>query len=117
MSAIPWILISIGVLLILFAILFVYLIKRRKKPRPPNYYAFFILGLIWLPTGIAMGNYALGAMGLVFMIVGLVNKKKWKKNRVTWKDMDPFERKFIIILIVALIILAILGLVAFFLLV
>jgi hypothetical protein len=117
MSAMPWILITVGVFLILFAILFVYLIKRRKKPRPPNYYAFFVLGLVWLPIGIAMGNYVLAAMGFIFMVIGLVNKKKWKKNMVKWKDMEPFERKFTIIILVGLLVLVILGLLAFFLIV
>ena len=116
MSAIPWILITLGIFLILFAALFVVLLKKRKKKIPPDYFVFFILGLIWLPTGIAMGNYALAAMGLIFMIIGLVNKKKWKQNRRTWKDMEPFEKKMMFIVMIALFVLVILGLVAFFLL-
>jgi hypothetical protein len=111
MSAIPWILIAVGVFLILFIFLVFLLIKKKK--RAPDYYTFFIVGIIWLPIGIATGNHALSAMGVVFAIVGLINKKKWKENRRIWKKMDKDEKKITVIVIIMLSILVLLGLIFF----
>ena len=111
MSATPWIVIAIGVLIILLAV--VALWSRKIPRRPPDYYTFFILGIIWLPAGIATGNNALFIMGLVFMAIGLNHKKDWEKNRVRWSDLTPEEKKFRKILIAALAILVLLGFAAF----
>ncbi|MCD4666489.1 hypothetical protein K8R47_01615 [archaeon] len=114
-SSFPWIIISIGALIILFAIVFLILVKKRKKPIPTDYYNFFIIGLIWFPFGVIFDNIAFSVMGLVFMIIGLVNKDKWKKNRRMWKDLDKTERNIKMWLIIFLGILVLLGLVMLFL--
>ena len=112
MSATPWILIAIGVLIILLAV--VALWTRKIPRRPPDYYTFFILGIIWLPVGIATGNNALFIMGLVFMALGAAHKKDWEKNKVKWSDLTPEEKKFRKIIIVALAILLMVGVVVFY---
>ncbi len=108
-----WIILS--VLIVLFGVALLALVMQRKNKRPPDYYNFFIMGLIWTAIGIPMKNYALGSMGLVFLIAGLVNKKKWKKNRVRWTDLSKKEKKFKMIMVVLLSLLVFVGLVVFFL--
>ena len=53
-------------------------------------------------------------MGIVFMILGLVNKDKWKKNHRSWKQLGKSERTFRIIGIIVLGILALAGVVFYF---
>ena len=71
------------------------------------------MGVVWLPIGIATNNPAFFIMGLVFMAIGLVNKDKWEKNKRKWKDMDSFERKLMIWIMVFLGALVFAGLIAF----
>ena len=111
MSSRPWILISIGVLILLLGVL-AFLFQRKKKHKP-DYYVFFIMGVIWLPIGFAMKNYALSAMGLIFAIVGFLNKDKWKKNHRTWSKMDKDERMMMLIVVIGLGVLVLAGLVLF----
>jgi len=116
MGSIPWILIAVAVLIIILGVAAVLI--KRKHNRPPDYYAFFIIGLIWTIFGLPFsqdGNYAFFAMGLVFLIVGLVNKDKWEKNRVRWKDLSEGEKKLKLGLIIFLGILVLAGLVAYYL--
>lgn len=92
MTAIPWILISIGVLIGILAIIAVFAMKGKK--RPTDYYSFFVMGIIWLLFGIFMslkygdslGNIFV-ILGALYSIIGLANKDKWKKNRRTLKNM------------------------------
>ncbi|MBN2421840.1 hypothetical protein JXB41_01320 [Candidatus Woesearchaeota archaeon] len=108
-----WILISIAVLLVLLLVVFL-AVKRGKKHRP-DYYAFFIMGICWLPLGIPLNNYALSVMGLVFMIIGLVNKDKWKTNHRSWDKLDKQEKRLRSIILVILGLLVVAGFVVFFL--
>ena len=83
-----WLMISIAVLIIILAI--VAIMIRKKNKTPPDYYSFFVIGLVWTPLGITMDNPVLWIMGLVFMTVGLANKDKWKKNRRCYlKKLQP----------------------------
>ena len=79
MDSIPWLLLSILFLVLLLALVF--LMKRKGKKLEPDYYIFFIFGIIWLPMGIVTGNSMFTLLGIVFLSVGLANKDKWKKNR------------------------------------
>ncbi|MCK5233632.1 MAG: hypothetical protein KAJ91_02330 [Candidatus Aenigmarchaeota archaeon] len=112
MSATPLILIAIAVLILLFAV--VALWSRKTHKRPTDYYNLFIIGIIWLPIGIATGNSTLWILGLVFLIAERVHKKDWEKNRVRWSDLTPDEKKFREILFVALAILLLVGVVVFY---
>jgi formate hydrogenlyase subunit 3/multisubunit Na+/H+ antiporter MnhD subunit len=82
---IPWILIIIAILIITLAIVFIATIKNKKK-HEPDYYTFFVMGLIFLPLGIIgmmRDNYSVFfILGLVFIAVGLVNKDKWRKDTI-----------------------------------
>jgi LPXTG-motif cell wall-anchored protein len=85
-------LLLVGILVTL--LLLVVLRKRKKagKAGESDYKAFFIMGLAFLPTGLAMMivyfftelpfeiGLPLFALGLMYLIVGLVNRDKWHKN-------------------------------------
>ena len=111
MAANPWILISVLVLLIILGVIAFFM--RKKEKQPIDYYNWYIIGLVWLPLGIIFQMHFFFILGLVFMGVGLANKDKWKANRRTRKDMTPEQRKFQMILIIALGVLLVLGIVAF----
>ena len=115
MSSIPWLIIAVGVLLIIGLIVF-FLVVRKQKKRPTDYYNLFVIGIIWTAFGIVLRGqmYFFFILGLVFMGIGLAHKKEWKKNRVRWEDLTPRERKFKTWLIVVLVILVLVGAVAFF---
>jgi len=104
-----WIMIAIFVLLIIFGV--IALIAVRKNKRPTDYYSFFIMGMIWAPFGLIMGNITFTVMGLVFMGIGWGNRDKWKKNRVVWKKMNKEERKLHMLVIAMLGVLLLAGLV------
>lgn len=111
MSAKPWILISVAVILVL---LFVLMMLFRKKVKAPiDYYNFFIIGITWLPLGIIFKNPALWGMGFVFLAVGLAHKKEWKKNHRPWSKLTKEEKKFRKIIMIALGVLVLVGIVAF----
>mgnify|MGYP006899816027 CR=1 FL=1 len=111
---IPWLLISIGILLIIFLVVLI-LIKRKDKS-PPDYYSLFVLGIIWMGAGIPLKNYALSVFGFILMLVGIVHKDKWKQNQRKWKDLDDKSKKFMIVLMIILGILVLAGLIIFLLL-
>ena len=81
--------IGIVVTLLLLAVLR----KRKKsgKTGETDYKAFFILGIAFLPTGVAMMlmyflaetpfeiGLPLVALGLIYLVIGLANRDKWKK--------------------------------------
>ena len=89
---VQWMLIMIGVIIILVGVVFMVFLRKGKNLKP-DYYAFFVMGLIWLPLGIPLKNYGLSVMGLIFLIISLVNKDKWKQNRrKSYKNMNKNEK-------------------------
>jgi len=98
-TSIPWVLISVAIILSIIAILFYIVIKKGER-RPTDYYTLFVTGLIWFPLGIIMmliSSESLGCffaiLGFFYLLVGIANKKKWKTNHLTWKMLKPKERK------------------------
>jgi LPXTG-motif cell wall-anchored protein len=84
-------LLLVGILVTLLLVLVLRKRKREGKAGETDYKAFFIMGLAFLPTGLAMMmvyfftelpfeiGLPLFALGLIYLIVGLVNRDKWKK--------------------------------------
>lgn len=72
--------------------------KRRKAgvEQEINYYAFFILGICFLPfgaVGMATKNYGLmgiTGLGIVYIGIGLAHRDKWPQNK---KDMGKAAEK------------------------
>ena len=115
MSATPWIMISIAVLVLILAVVAIFAIKRKGKKHEPDYYTFFVMGIIWTAFGIIFMEEMpfFFIMGLVFLALGLVNKDKWKATHRTWKDLTAGEKKLKLILIIFLTVLLIAGIVFF----
>ena len=82
---------------IMVTLLLVVVLRKRKgvgKAGETDYRAFFIMGIAFLPTGFAMMlvyflaelpfeiGLPLFALGLIYLIVGLVNRDKWQKKDV-----------------------------------
>lgn len=100
MSAAPWILISILTLLMLLLIVWIY--AKKKYNRSVDYYNLFLIGMFWTVIGLPLNYSELSIIGIVLMIIGLVNKNKWKKNKRRWKDLSKKERKLIILITIIL---------------
>ena len=98
----------IALFLITLAIIFTIKISKYKK-RKLDYFAMFVMGIVWLIFGVILGNAILWAIGLIFSIVGVANFNQWKKNRVRWKDLDKKEKKIRMWLMLILIIVLIVG--------
>lgn len=86
MIAIPWILVSIAGLILVLGIFVVWVMRKGKyKQHETDYKTFFWMGLIWV---IIFGGYSifrpdatfspLFTIGLVFLLIGAVNRDKWK---------------------------------------
>jgi hypothetical protein len=92
------------ILIVLIALFFVFFIVRSRtavnsgKKHVPNYRALFILGLTWIPIGIATDNPGLWGMGIVFMLAGGFNKNKWGQE-TKWADMSPKAKKLKLLLV------------------
>ena len=73
--------------------------RNKGQKTEPDYRVFFILGITWLPLGIATDNPGLWGIGAVFMVMGLANRSKWKEEP-RWSELDPKKRwvKFLVIL-------------------
>ena len=108
-----WILILIAI--ILLAVIAFVLYKYRGKKHNPDYYSFFIMGIIFLVIGIIIDFTVFWILGLVYMAIGLANKDKWKKNRLTWKNMSEKEKRLKIAILTVLSILVLVGTVVYFL--
>jgi len=59
-------------------------IQYKKQKYKPNFRLFFIFGITWVPLGIVFyhttKNMGFLIMGLIFLIISLVNKDKWKES-------------------------------------
>lgn len=78
------------VLLVLFAVILLIKIAARKKegvPFQPNYRVLFFTGITFMGAGVALsistenpGLYGLGALGVIYMIIGITNREKWNNG-------------------------------------
>ena len=91
-SSVMSVLLLIGIVVTLLIVVILRKRKRERKTGEIDYRAFLIMGIAFLPTGFAMMavylmtelSFELGlplfALGLICLIVGLVNRDKWKKT-------------------------------------
>jgi glucose uptake protein GlcU len=90
-NAIPWIILTVLGLLLVFLAVGVYLTVTRKEKQETDYRNFFKMGVIWLVIGgvleivnVSRGEgfdfNALLILGLIFTMAGLANRGKWNKE-------------------------------------
>lgn len=101
------VLISVAIILAILGIIGFFVL--RKSGCGVDYYSMFIIGLIWIPIGIILKIPALWILGTILLIVGLVNKKAWRK-RCMWVNLSSGDKWARIIILLALIILLAAGL-------
>ena len=79
---------SLLVVLVLLGILFMVLWKRRKAgiQEEPDYRAFVALGFSFISLGVVLsvvvnpGFFGFLALGVIYFVIGLKNRDKWKKK-------------------------------------
>jgi heme A synthase len=119
MNGIPWVLVAILVTLVLLGIIVVVAIRKRKQPRRIDYRMYFVMGVVFLATGVflillpwflheevslSMGGFFI-VMGLAYTIIGLVNREKWGKQVEVPATTE--RNMMIAILVLALLVIAI----------
>lgn len=122
MDAIPWVLVTVVILGVLLGVALL-LIVRSKQPRRVNYRSYFVMGVVWIPTGVVLsllpwvlhgedisfiGVFFI-TVGLAYMAIGLVNRDKWGKQI----EESPAARKGLVLAIIAGLLLLFLGVIAF----
>jgi hypothetical protein len=116
MNSIPVLAITIGVVLLILLGVLLFVRIKYKQSLEPDYRVFFILGLIWIALGVINvfqdGSVALGALGVIFLAVGLGNRDKWRQRK--WADLPPEQRRMKIILMLVILGVMVLGLAAYF---
>jgi len=100
-------------LILLLLVIYVWVAHRRGEEMKLNYKTLFIMGVIWIPCGIAIGAPYLWGMGIGFTLIGLLKKKEWRDNR-KWSELSPAERKTKSILIGGATLLLVIGIAVFF---
>ncbi len=101
-----WLILMIAIAIIIIGLLVFMIITRRKTEQTPNYRSWLFIGICWIPLGIATKNLFFYIMGMVFIIVSLVNKNKWREEK-KWIDLSPAEKRLKIILMCVVAILLI----------
>ena len=110
-----WILIFVAVAIVLLGVLAIFFIKSKEGKHKVDYYSLFLMGIIWLAVGIPLDMTALWALGVVFFIIGLANKDKWKKNRTDWKKITKKQKNILYISIAMLFLLLVAEIIVFWL--
>lgn len=84
----------LSVICILIAAALILIIAKRGKSvsGENNYRALFVMGIIWLPIGIATSYYLLSVMGFIFMMIGIAHRKSWIEEK-KWQNMSNKEKK------------------------
>ena len=53
-------------------------------------------------------------MGIVFMIVGLINRKKWNENRFRWSKLSSTEKKIKMLVLVIIASATLAGIIVYY---
>jgi hypothetical protein len=80
---------EIGIIAIIILVLvgvagLAFFISRNKglDVKRDDYRTYFIIGIAFIPIGIATENWTFTILGIVFMIIGLTNRNKWQDNQI-----------------------------------
>jgi hypothetical protein len=113
MDSTSWVLIAIAVLIVVMGVVALW-VRKNGGARKTNYKTLFIIGISWIPLGLATDNSAFWVIGMVLVGVGLVNKNKWEDEK-GWQELNPKERKLKITAISFLTLLLVVGIGVYFL--
>jgi hypothetical protein len=92
----------IALVIFLLALYFIYLyMKHKYQITPFNYKIFFLLGIIYIGQGIFMKYYLFVLLGIIFFIIGIANRKKWRRLD-SWLQLSAGQRQFRIVIIIIL---------------
>lgn len=101
-----WTIFSVLILIVLIGVLFIFVYLSRGKKHETDYLSLFMIGLIWFILGIPLANSALWIIGLIFIVVGIANVRRWKTyKRPKWKELSRSQKLFKIWTLVVLIVL------------
>ncbi|MDH5449017.1 MAG: hypothetical protein OEY24_03455 [Candidatus Bathyarchaeota archaeon] len=91
-----WLLVSVMGILVALGLLVALVVWRKRKAgmvQEPNYRAFFIMGIAFIPVGFIWMTIAftinaalfptglpLLSLGIIYLSIGLGNRDKWKKS-------------------------------------
>ena len=86
-----WILLTIllGLTAAIFGVFVLFVMQKKKKEgtyKEPDYRAFFVMGICFIPMGIIFTTSISPAfisflvLGLLYMTIGLANRDKWVKK-------------------------------------
>jgi hypothetical protein len=64
------------------ALVFMVTINRGLNVKRGDYRTYFIVGIAFIPIGIATENWTFTIIGIIFIIIGLTNKNKWQDNQI-----------------------------------
>jgi formate hydrogenlyase subunit 3/multisubunit Na+/H+ antiporter MnhD subunit len=113
---IPWILVSIAVIVVILAIISVLMLKRKGWKRKVDYRSYFNTGIVWFVVCIIFYlvlDSVIGIfffiMGLVYLSVGLKNKDKWGKPQ----KVSPKYQKIMLGAVAVVVIALALGIIVF----
>ena len=115
MDALIWALVSVAIAVILLGVLAILFIRSKEGKHEVDYYSLFIVGLVGIAVGIPLNNSALWIIGIVFFVLGIANKDKWKRNKANWKKLDKRQRRILYITLVMLFLLLVAGIIFFWL--
>jgi LPXTG-motif cell wall-anchored protein len=105
-------LVIIGIIILtLLAVVFIY---KKRKGIKPDANAMFIIGISWIPLGIATENHTFTVLGIVFMIIGAQQKHKNKGDEVQYSKLPPAVKRVRVILIVVAAIIFVAGIVMYY---
>jgi hypothetical protein len=114
-----WVLAVLILMAVLLVGLGVFVIWQARKKgweeHQTDYRTLFWMGLIWVVVGGPLSFFNAGTMGLfgiglVFFIVGLVNRDKWGKKQ----KLTPGQRRIKMVAILIGLVVLLLGILAFF---
>ena len=114
MPELPWIFITIASALLIAFLVTIFVMRRKGVKTTANYRGLFIIGIALGVVGISGHNPPIVGLGLIYMIVSLINRKKWK-DQPKWSELSPTERKLKLALLIVLGVLLIAGVAMYFL--
>lgn len=94
-------LVNIIIALIIIGLAIASIYYNKKSKQESNYKVFFTVRIIfhfthlflrfWFPLDLSTKNDVFSIMGLVFLVIGLINKNKWRDEK-SWSDLSPNEK-------------------------